>query len=113
MLGLRIAMLRRAAGLSQSQLAKAAGVSPSTIGMYEQGRREPSIDTLVAMADALGVSLDLLVRGKPGTNRDETILNELLVQRVSDADLQLQRRGQRPLSRQELAVLFASMLMEP
>lgn len=113
MLGARIAMLRRAAGMSQAQLADAAGVSPSAIGMYEQGRREPSIETLVAMADILGVSLDLLVRGKPETRGDETALNQLLLQRVAETDLQLERRSHRPFSRQELAVLFASMLMEP
>ena len=113
MLGARIAMLRRAAGMSQAQLADAAGVSPSAIGMYEQGRREPSIETLVAMADILGVSLDLLVRGKPETRGDETALNQLLLQRVAETDLQLVRRSHRPFSRQELAVLFASMLMEP
>ena len=113
MLGARIAMLRRAAGMSQAQLANAAGVSPSAIGMYEQGRREPSIETLVAMADILGVSLDLLVRGKPETRGDETALNQLLLRRVTETDLQLDRRSHRPFSRQELAVLFASMLMEP
>jgi transcriptional regulator with XRE-family HTH domain len=113
MLGARIAMLRRTAGLSQAQLADATGLSPSAIGMYEQGRREPSIETLVAMADVLGVSLDLLIRGKPETGADETMLNQLLLQRVTDTDLRLERRGHRPFSRQELAVLFASLLMEP
>ena len=41
MFGARMATLRRAAGISQAQLAERLGVSPSAIGMYEQGRREP------------------------------------------------------------------------
>ena len=42
MLGARIAALRRGANLSQGELAQRLQVSPSAIGMYEQGRREPS-----------------------------------------------------------------------
>ena len=44
MLGMRIAALRHKAGLTQKQLANLLSVSPSAIGMYEQGRREPSAD---------------------------------------------------------------------
>ena len=36
MLGERIAALRRDTGMSQAELAKKLGVSPSTVGMYEQ-----------------------------------------------------------------------------
>ena len=40
MLGIRIAALRREAGMSQAQLAAQLGISPSAMGMYEQGRRD-------------------------------------------------------------------------
>ena len=40
MLGARIAALRRQAGMNQGELAKKLGISPSTVGMYEQGRRD-------------------------------------------------------------------------
>ena len=50
--------------MSQSQLTKELSVSPSTIGMYEQGRRVPDLDTLIAMARLFNVSLDYLVTGK-------------------------------------------------
>ena len=43
MLGTRIAALRREAGLSQAELAQRLQVSPSALGMYEQERREPSM----------------------------------------------------------------------
>ena len=39
MKGARIAALRRQADMSQAQLARLLGVSPSAVGMYEQGRR--------------------------------------------------------------------------
>lgn len=63
MLGTRIAALRREAGLSQRQLAAALCVSTSAIGMYEQGRREPSVDRLVAMSKLFHVSTDYLLTG--------------------------------------------------
>ena len=57
MLGTRIAALRREAGLSQAELAQRLQVSPSALGMYEQERREPSMQTLVKLSRELGVTL--------------------------------------------------------
>lgn len=113
MLGARIATLRKAAGISQAELAKALQISPSAVGMYEQGRREPSVEILKAMSEYFGVSIDFLVTGKPGTDPEQQALNDILLQRVNAADIRLEGRPARPFSRQELAVLFAAMLMEP
>ena len=113
MLGARIAALRKTAGMSQVQLAKALKISASAVGMYEQGRREPSVELLVAMADIFGVSIDFLVTGKPSDTREQRELTDLLMSRVNGADAMLENRGNRPFSRQELAVLFAALLMEP
>ena len=75
MLGMRIASLRQGCGLSQAELARRLHISPSTVGMYEQGRREPSVDTLVALSRIFGVSLDYLLSGQPETIRDVTALH--------------------------------------
>ena len=112
MLGARIAALRREAGLSQAQLALRLGISPSAMGMYEQGRREPSMETVVAMAKVFRVSTDYLLTGQPAEQEQEA-LQEMLLSRISSADRRLDDRKDRPFSRQELAVLFAAMLMEP
>ena len=37
---------RLSRGMSQAELAKAVGVSPSAIGMIERGEREPSLKVL-------------------------------------------------------------------
>ena len=63
MLGERIALLRRRSKLSQRELAAALRVSPSAVGMYEQGRRIPAAELLVAMAALFGVSTDYLLTG--------------------------------------------------
>ena len=112
MLGARIAALRRHAGLSQAELAQRLQISASAMGMYEQGRREPSAQTLVTMAQALGVTTDYLLTGVPGPDQEDA-LNQMLLSRITTADRRLDGRPHRPFSRQELAVLFAAMLMEP
>ena len=112
MLGARIAALRRDAGLSQAELAQRLQISASAMGMYEQGRREPSAQVLVTIAQELGVSTDYLLTGLPGPDQAES-LNQMLLSRITTADRRLENRPDRPFSRQELAVLFAAMLLEP
>ena len=48
-------------GLTQAQLAKLLEVSPSAVGMYEQGRREPDGGLLARMASVLRCSTDELL----------------------------------------------------
>jgi transcriptional regulator with XRE-family HTH domain len=55
--GQRIAQLRKARGWTQAALAARAGLSSSTIAMYETGRRTPDAQTLARIAKALDVSL--------------------------------------------------------
>ena len=113
MMGARIAALRRQAGMSQAELARRIRVSPSAVGMYEQGRREPSVELVVAMARELGVSTDYLLTGKPSTEMDHTAFSNALIGSLDAAQLVADNRRDRPFSRQELAVLMAAMLMEP
>ena len=113
MLGPRIAALRREAGLSQAELAGRLQISASAMGMYEQGRREPSAEILVAIARELQVSTDYLLTGEPRTAAETDALSRMLLNRVASSDERLKSREDRPFSRQELAVLFAALLMEP
>ena len=111
MLGVRIAALRREAKLSQAELAHRLQISPSAMGMYEQGRREPSAQTLVALARELGVSTDYLLTGR-SQEGDRQALEQMILNRITSAEGRLEARRDRPFTRQELAVLFAAMLME-
>ena len=95
-----------------AELAERLAVSASAVGMYEQGRREPSAQMLVALAGVLGVSTDYLLTGVPASDQGES-LDRMLLGRITSADRRLEKRTDRPFSRQELAVLFAAMLMEP
>lgn len=48
---------RRALGTSQSQLAKAAGISLRQLARYEAGEQQPVLSVAVALANALQISL--------------------------------------------------------
>lgn len=52
--------LRRAGGLSQEELAARIGVSRQAVSKWEVGEAAPDLGNLLALADALGVSLDAL-----------------------------------------------------
>lgn len=63
MLSAQIFRLRTQNNMSQAQLAKELHISPSALGMYEQGRRVPSLDILLQLSNYFHVSLDFLVTG--------------------------------------------------
>lgn len=55
-----LAYYRKRDGLSQRELAQKIGVSASTIGMYETGKRFPEKEYEEALADLFNVSLNAL-----------------------------------------------------
>lgn len=64
MIAHRITTLRKRHIMSQAQLARKLNISPSALGNYEQGRRNPDLDTLILMASIFDVSLDYLITGR-------------------------------------------------
>jgi transcriptional regulator with XRE-family HTH domain len=64
-MGERLQRLRLARGLSQSQLASAAGVPPGTLKNWEQGRRTMLIDAAARLAVALGCTVGQLAGTEP------------------------------------------------
>ena len=56
--GARLAALRKAAGLSQKDLAEHIGVAASNVGFWELHDKPPRSDLLPKLAKVLGVSID-------------------------------------------------------
>lgn len=67
--------LREDKNISRKALATKLNISVSTLGMYEQGRREPNIDMLIKIADYFEVSIDFLV-GRKFKDNDMRLLEE-------------------------------------
>jgi DNA-binding XRE family transcriptional regulator/quercetin dioxygenase-like cupin family protein len=54
----RLVERRQQLGMSMSELARTIGVSPSMISQIERGQSLPSVETLFALAAALGATVD-------------------------------------------------------
>jgi transcriptional regulator with XRE-family HTH domain len=65
--GARIRSVRAERGLSLSALAAAAGIGKGSLSELETGRRNPTLDTLYALAGPLGVPLASLVDFRDGS----------------------------------------------
>lgn len=65
----RIVSLRNEKNITQSQLAEELNISPSAIGMYEQGRRKPSYELLEEICDYFNVDMDYLMGRSDIKNR--------------------------------------------
>lgn len=53
--------LRRERGIGQVELAKAIGVSKGIISLWENGLREPSLESLVSLALFFDITTDELI----------------------------------------------------
>ncbi|MBQ8148912.1 MAG: helix-turn-helix domain-containing protein [Clostridia bacterium] len=99
-IGRRIRIQRRQLNLTQGELAKLIGVSSSFIGHLERGTRQASLETLVALANVLDVSVDYLLAAslkrtdlanleKPFSERQLDTMQEMLA--LLDAYVRTQR----------------------
>lgn len=94
----RLRELREEKGLTQQEVAERFKVSASAIGMYEQGRRVPSADTLADMAIFFDANIEYIIgkspiRLRPSVKRitdihSETIQNGYIEERFLNAALQ-------------------------
>lgn len=64
--GLNLQNARRAAGLSQEELAHRSDVHQTYLSGLERGKRNPSILVLARVAGALGIDIEMLVRRRQG-----------------------------------------------
>ncbi len=70
MRNLRMKFRRIEVGMSQTQLAKAAGVTRQTIGLIEAGEFNPSLKLCLAICKALGVTLNDLFWEEDNDDQD-------------------------------------------
>ena len=73
----RLTELRKSQSLTQTELANALGVSPSTIGNYELGDRVPRPQHLVALCKFFSVTSDFLLGIEPDTTEVSRLSSDL------------------------------------
>ena len=72
--GKLIAELRKKQGLTQQQLADKLNLSNKTISKWESGSGSPDISNLPVLAEALGISVDELLKGELKSPESDTSL---------------------------------------
>jgi len=73
----RLAFARKQKKIKQADLGKMVGTSGDIIGKYERGENTPSIDVATKIANALGVTLDYLVKDGEYEQIDKETLKRL------------------------------------
>ena len=68
---IRLIELRRAKGLSQSQLADTLHVCRQSVSDWERGASRPTRENLVLLSELYGVSVDYLLEREPRTPPEE------------------------------------------
>jgi transcriptional regulator with XRE-family HTH domain len=69
-LGSRLRVAREQKGMTVRGLARYVGVSPSLVSQIERSRVMPSVGTLYAIANELGLVVDDLFKGSPTKGRE-------------------------------------------
>lgn len=59
-IGLRIASLRKMAGLTQDELSIRAGLQRTHVSRIETGKYAVTLETIQAIAEALGMTVDII-----------------------------------------------------
>jgi transcriptional regulator with XRE-family HTH domain len=103
--GARLAALRKAAGLSQAELARIIGVPQQNVAYWETSTKPPRSDVLPTMAKALGVRVEDILGDNPvNAGRKPGPVGKL--QRVFERASVLPRREQ------QLVADFVETLLE-
>lgn len=79
--GERLRQCRKAAGMTQEDLAEICNTTKQNISRYETSQREPQLDTAAVIASALGVSLEYLWKGK---EKDEPFPQVTMIGRAAE-----------------------------
>lgn len=77
-LGNRIREERLRCRLTQERLAERVGCNESYIGQIERGTKNPSLETVVGIANALNVSVDYLLAENVNISQTDGLINELV-----------------------------------
>ena len=71
--GNKLRYFRKKMGFTQKELAKKLNISASTIGMYEQGRREPDFKILSNICNILSLNSVILLSNNKSSELNETV----------------------------------------
>ncbi|WP_200956725.1 XRE family transcriptional regulator [Thermococcus barophilus] len=96
-----IRRLREEKGLSLTELAEKAGISKSTLSSLEAGKTNPTISTLWAIADALGVPFGALIGSEKDMEVEEEGVSVRLIEQSEGIEVYLMRLNAKSIRKAE------------
>lgn len=106
-LGNRIREFRTKRGLSQTELARLVGVTPSNISQIESNQIHPSLPALFKMAETLSVDVSSFFQESPEAVR------QVVIRESDGVDVQLPDMPKNSISAKRMAPLDVSAKAEP
>lgn len=111
-IGARLREARMARGLSLRSVAQALGVSASLVSQVETGKTQPSVSTLYALVNHLGISLDEVLGVEPRPAAAAAVAEEAppaVIGRVGRTEIQ--RASDNPVLEMENGVRWEKLAM--
>ncbi|MDI6871781.1 MAG: helix-turn-helix transcriptional regulator [Bacillota bacterium] len=105
-LGAKLKTLRTNLGLSRGEVAQRAGVSVSLVAQIENGRTNPSLETLQRISDVLGISPCYLIVENPGLEQMLTTMTPELRELLTEPEVQSVLRMACTFSKKEFTFLL-------
>lgn len=79
----RIQTLRKSKGMSQEELADAAGVSRQAVSKWESEQSTPDLDKVIILSEIFDVTTDYLLKGiEPVENHDHKTMADVVDQKI-------------------------------
>ena len=79
----RIQTLRKSKGLSQEELADAAGVSRQAVSKWESEQSTPDLDKVIILSEIFDVTTDYLLKGiEPVETNDHKTMADVVDQKI-------------------------------
>ena len=79
----RIQTLRKSKGMSQEELADAAGVSRQAVSKWESEQSTPDLDKVVILSEIFDVTTDYLLKGiEPVETNDHKTMADIVDQKI-------------------------------
>ena len=79
----RIQTLRKSKGMSQEELADAAGVSRQAVSKWESEQSIPDLDKVVILSEIFEVTTDYLLKGiEPAAEKDHKTMADVVDQKI-------------------------------
>lgn len=101
-IGSFIAVLRKASGLTQRELAEKLNVSDKAVSRWERDESAPDLSLIPVIADIFGITSDELLRGQRAADGSGTVRNP------AKSERQIQNILSRSLTRYTIYSLISS-----